>query len=140
MNRPRSSGPHDAGFAEPWQAEALALSIALQESSLLSPAEWSNTLGEEIEKARATGDPADGTTYYKHVVAALERLVAEKGLLTTAAIDQRRHDWEEAYRHTPHGRPVVLATPTDRAPIYKIRTSNLALNRTGFRNVDPRHS
>jgi nitrile hydratase accessory protein len=88
----------------------LALSIALQESGLLSPAEWSNALGEEIEKARAAGDPADGTTYYKHVVAALEWLVAEKGLLSTAAIDQRRHDWEEAYRHTPHGRPVVLAT------------------------------
>jgi hypothetical protein len=60
LNRPRSSGPHDAGFTEPWQAEALALSIALQESGLLSPAEWSNTLGEEIEKARAAGDPADG--------------------------------------------------------------------------------
>jgi len=51
-----------------------------------------------------------GTTYYKHVVAALERLVAAKGLLSTAAINQRRHDWEEAYRHTPNGRPVVLAT------------------------------
>lgn len=39
------------------------------------PVEWSDTLGEEIEKARAAGDPADGTTYYKHVIAALERLV-----------------------------------------------------------------
>ena len=86
------------------------MSIALQESGLLSPAEWSNTVSEEIEKARAAGDPADGTTYYKHVIAALERLVAEKGLLSTAAIDQRRHDWEEAYRRTPHGRPVVLGT------------------------------
>jgi nitrile hydratase accessory protein len=110
LNRSKSLGPHDTGFTEPWQAEALALSIALQESGLFSPAEWSDTLGEEIEKARPTGDPADGTIYYKHVVAALERLVAKKGLLSTAAIDQRRHDWEEAYRHTPHGRPVVLAT------------------------------
>jgi len=110
LNRSRSPELPDAGFTDPWQAEALALSIALQESGLVSPAEWSNTLAEEIEKARAAGDPADGTTYYKHVIAALERLVAEKGLLSTAAIDQRRHDWKEAYRHTPHGRPVVLAT------------------------------
>ena len=110
MNRSRSPEVPDAGFTDPWQAEALALSIALQESGLVSPAEWSNTLAEEIEKARAAGDPADRTTYYKHVIAALERLVAEKGLLSTAAIDQRRHDWKEAYRHTPHGRPVVLAT------------------------------
>jgi nitrile hydratase accessory protein len=110
LNRSRSPELPDAGFTDPWQAEALALSIALQESGLVSPAEWSDTLGEEIEKARAGGDPADGTTYYKHLVAALERLLAEKGLLSPAAIDQRRRDWEQAYRRTPHGRPVVLAT------------------------------
>ena len=59
-------------------------------------------------KSTASGDPADGTTYYTHVVA-LERLVAEKGLLAVAALDQRRHDWERAFRHTPHGQPVILA-------------------------------
>ena len=102
------SRPADAEFTEPWQAEALALSIALQETGHVTPTEWSGTLNDEIEKACAAGDPTDGTTYYKHVVAALERLVAEKGLLTAAALDERRHDWEEAYHRTPHGQPVVL--------------------------------
>jgi nitrile hydratase accessory protein len=101
--------PADAEFAEPWQAEAFVLSIALQETGHITPTEWSSTLSDEIEKARAAGDLADGSTYYNHVVAALERLVAEKGVLAAAALDQRRHDWEEAYRRTPHGRPVVLA-------------------------------
>ena len=103
------SRPVDAEITEPWQAEALALSIALQETGHVTPTEWSDTLSDEIEKARADGDPTDGTTYYKHVVAALERLVVKKGLVTAAALDQQRHDWEDAYRRTPHGQPVIMA-------------------------------
>lgn len=113
MSRPEDLNPAEAELAEPWQAEALALSIALQETGHITPAEWSETLGAEIEAARAAGDPADGTTYYRHVVAALERLVGEKGLLPTGALATRKHAWEDAYRRTPHGRPVVLDTPDD---------------------------
>ncbi|WP_034997729.1 nitrile hydratase accessory protein [Beijerinckia mobilis] len=111
MSRPEKPGPVGTEFTEPWQAEALALSIALQDSGHITPAEWSDALNGEIEKARAAGDPADGTTYYQHVVGALERLVANKGLLGAAALDERRRDWGEAYRRTPHGHPVVLTKP-----------------------------
>jgi nitrile hydratase accessory protein len=111
LSRARTLRPADAEFTEPWQAEALALSIALQETGHIAPAEWSEALGDEIEKAHASGDPADGTTYYRHVVAALERLVAKKDLIASEALDLRRLDWEEAYRRTPHGQPVVLADP-----------------------------
>ena len=47
----------DVELTEPWQTEALALSIALQETGHITPAEWSETLGDEIAKARAAGDP-----------------------------------------------------------------------------------
>ncbi len=100
--------PAGAKLNEPWQAEVLALSIALQETGHFSPAEWSTILADEIEKARAAGDPADGSTYYNHVLAALERIVAENALLPIEAIAQRRSDWEDAYRQTPHGQPVSL--------------------------------
>lgn len=116
MNHADSSRSAEPEFAEPWQAEALALSIALQESGRITPAEWSDTLGDEIEKARAAGDPADGTTYYTHVVAALETLVARKGLLAVSALDRRRHEWENAYRRTPHGEPVVLPDQVSAPP------------------------
>lgn len=109
MSGNESLRPAGAKLTEPWQAEVLALSIALQETGQISAAEWSTILGEEIEKARAAGDPADGTTYYSHVLAALERIVAENALIATEALDQRRSDWEDAYRRTPHGQPVVLA-------------------------------
>jgi nitrile hydratase accessory protein len=108
LSRPETSRSVDAEFAEPWQAEALALSIAIQEAGHVTPTEWSDALSGAIEKARAAGDPADGAAYYQHVVAALERLVSDKGLLDSAVLDERQRDWEEAYRRTPHGQPVVL--------------------------------
>ena len=113
MSRPEKGRPSpgpasDQGFAEPWEAEALALAMALQDSGHFTAAEWSTTLGAEIEQAQAAGDPDDGTTYYRHVLAALERLVREKGLASPESLKQRRQDWEEAYRSTPHGQPVIL--------------------------------
>lgn len=95
-------------FNEPWEAAALALSISLQDEGHFTAAEWSAALGAEIAAAQARGDPDDGTTYYRHVLAALERLAREKGLASAATLQARRRDWEEAYRTTPHGQPVTL--------------------------------
>ena len=111
MSRAEAPGPVGAELNEPWQAEALALSIALQETGRIAPAEWSGALSDAISKARAAGGPADGASHYIHVIAALERLLAEKGILTIEAIDRRQGEWEEAFRRTPHGQPVIL---TDR--------------------------
>jgi len=38
----------------------------------------------------------------------LEGLVAEKGLLTTDDLTNRRDAWDKAARATPHGQPIVL--------------------------------
>jgi nitrile hydratase accessory protein len=100
-------------FDEPWQAEAWALAISLQDAGHVTAAEWSAALGAEILAAQARGDPDDGTTYYRHVLAALERLAGEKGLASRGALLKRRRDWEEAYRATPHGRPVALPRRRD---------------------------
>ena len=67
-------------FREPWEAQAFALARSLQERGVFSSREWATTLGEEIKKAQAQGDPDTGETYYHHWLAALERLVAAKGL------------------------------------------------------------
>jgi hypothetical protein len=45
LSRPEIHRPGDTGFTEPWQAEALALALALQESGRISPDELSATLG-----------------------------------------------------------------------------------------------
>ena len=113
MNRHDQDRLTGAELTEPWQSEALALSVALKEAGLISTAEWSQTPGTEIEEARAAGDPADGTTYYSHVVAALERLVHTEGLLPADLLANRKRDWEDAYRRTPHGQAVRLDTSND---------------------------
>jgi nitrile hydratase accessory protein len=100
--------PAKPTFSEPWEAEALALSMALKDQGYCTAEEWARTLGAEIESARGRGDLVDGTTYYAHVLAAVERLVCDKGLADRTALHDRRRDWEDAYLTTPHGQPVAL--------------------------------
>ena len=93
----------DAVFAEPWHAQAFALALALSERGYFTWPEWSTALAEELK-----GKTDDGTHYYEHWLATLERLVTAKGLTDVAALLRRKEAWTHAYRHTPHGKPVVL--------------------------------
>lgn len=70
--------------------------------------EWAAALAQELKAAADRGEPDDGSRYYEHWLAALERLVTRKGLTDTAALTARKEAWADAYRHTPHGQPVVL--------------------------------
>ena len=63
---------------------------------------------DELKAAEARGEPDDGSHYYHHWVAALERLVTAKGLTDSPALLARKEAWADAYRHTPHGKAVVL--------------------------------
>jgi nitrile hydratase accessory protein len=104
--------PRDAGgpvFAEPWQAQAFALAVKLSEQGHFTWKEWAAALAEELKAAANRGEPDDGSGYYQHWLAALERLVTAKGLSDSASLLARKEAWAEAYRHTPHGKPVELA-------------------------------
>jgi len=104
--------PHDEGgpvFAEPWQAQAFAMAVRLSEQGHFTWKEWAATLAEELKAAADRGEPDDGSRYYHYWLAALERLVTAKGLTDSAALLARKEAWAEAYRHTPHGKPVELA-------------------------------
>jgi len=103
--------PRDEGgpvFAEPWQAQAFALAVRLSEQGYFTWKEWAATLADELKAAVDRGEPDDGSRYYEHWLAALERLVTSKRLSNSAELLQRKEDWADAYRHTPHGRPVEL--------------------------------
>ena len=95
-------------FAEPWQAQAFAMAVKLSEQGYFTWKEWASTLAEEIKAAAARGEVDDGSQYYHHWLAALEQLVAEKGLTDARAMATRKAEWVDAYRHTPHGKPVEL--------------------------------
>jgi len=95
-------------FAEPWQAQAFALAVRLSEQGYFTWKEWAAALAAELQAAAGRGEPDDGSRYYHHWLAALERLATAKGLTDGAALAARKQAWADAYRHTPHGRPVEL--------------------------------
>jgi len=103
--------PRDTGgpvFREPWEAQAFAMALALNERGVFTWKEWAATLADEIKRAQAVGDPDTGETYYHHWLAALERIVTAKGV-TTDAMLKRYHDaWDAAADRTPHGQPIEL--------------------------------
>ncbi len=88
-------------FKEPWEAQAFALAVKLSELGHFTWKEWSEALAEQI---KTTPD----REYYQNWLATLERLVTAKGLTTPEAMQTRKEAWADAYRHTPHGKPVHL--------------------------------
>jgi len=100
-------------FAEPWQAQAFALAVRLSEQGHFTWKEWADALAAEIKAAADRGELDDGSRYYEHWLAALERLVTAKGLSNRAALLERKEAWADAYRHTPHGKPVELGAGSD---------------------------
>jgi nitrile hydratase accessory protein len=95
-------------FREPWEAQAFAMALALHARGLFTWPEWAATLAEEIKRAQAAGDPDTGETYYRHWLATLERLVAEKGVTTCEALARYHDAWDRAADRTPHGQPIEL--------------------------------
>lgn len=103
--------PRDADgpvFRKPWEAHAFALALALYDKGVFAWTEWAAKLGEEIKKARAAGDPDTGESYYRHWLATLERIVAEKGVMTPQALAHYYDAWDRAAHRTPHGKPIEL--------------------------------
>ena len=96
-------------FTAPWEAQAFAMALALYDRGLFTWNEWAQTLGEEIRRAQQAGDPDTGETYYRHWLAALERLVAAKGVASAATLERYRDAWDRAADRTPHGAPIELS-------------------------------
>jgi len=92
-------------FDEPWQAEAFALTVTLHQQGAFSWNEWADALGHERAKAPADDD---GSGYYLDWLAALEKLVAKKGIVDTATLLARKQVWAKAALSTLHGQPILL--------------------------------
>lgn len=95
---------HGPIFAEPWQAQAFALAVRLNADGAFAWTDWAATLSCEL--ARHPDD--DGSGYFLHWVSALETLATERSLVTVDDLASRKDAWAEAYRRTPHGKPVEL--------------------------------
>ncbi len=103
--------PRDAEgpvFREPWEAQSFAMTLRLYDQGLFTWKEWTATLVAEIKRAQEAGDPDTGETYYLHWLAALERIVAEKGVTDDPTLGRYRDAWRRAADRTPHGQPILL--------------------------------
>jgi nitrile hydratase accessory protein len=103
--------PRDAEgavFRAPWEAQAFAMAVTLHERGHFTWKEWATRLADEIAAARARGEHDDGSRYYYHWLAALEKLVAEKRLIEADELATRKDEWDRAARETPHGQPIEL--------------------------------
>lgn len=95
-------------FREPWEAQAFAMTLALHRRGLFSWSEWVEALAARIATAQVAGDADLGDTYYRHWLAALETLVAEKGVSSFEELSRYQRAWRHACARTPHGQPLEL--------------------------------
>lgn len=121
MSQPEENNPRDvpglpalprdaegAVFKAPWEAQAFAMAVKLHEAGYFTWTEWAERLAAEIRRAQERGDLDLGDTYSEHWLAALEKIVAEKGLVGADELARRKAEWEGAARVTPRGRPIEL--------------------------------
>jgi nitrile hydratase accessory protein len=97
-------------FDAPWQAQAFAMAVTLQQCGIFTWAEWAEMLGVARALAATEGAPDTGDSYYQDWLATLERIVTAKGLADTAALHRTRDAWNRAAERTPHGTPIELCT------------------------------
>lgn len=89
-------------FAEPWEAQAFAMAVKLNETGVFTWGEWAETLGAELK-----AEPE--RPYYESWLAALEKLVEAKGLMSGPERLARVAAWDRAAKATPHGEPIELS-------------------------------
>jgi nitrile hydratase accessory protein len=95
-------------FNAPWEAQAFAMTVSLHAAGAFTWREWADALAAELSAAAAHGEPDDGSHYYEHWLAALEKLVTKKGVVPAQELERRMDEWEAAVRATPHGKPIEL--------------------------------
>lgn len=85
-----------------------AVTVHLSERSLFSWAEWTEALGEQISKVKLRRHIDGSNDYYNLWLQALIELISTKGLTDAETILVVQNRWADAYRNTPHGKPVKL--------------------------------
>jgi nitrile hydratase accessory protein len=95
-------GEREPVFAEPWEAEAFAMAVKLNEAGIFSWSEWADMLGTELHAHPQRA-------YYENWLAALEKIVESKGLMSADERLRRIASWDRAAKATPHGQPIMLS-------------------------------
>jgi len=90
-------------FKAPWEAQAFALAVKLNEAGFFTWKEWADTLAAVIREAQAAGDPDLGDTYYVHWAKALERILTSRGVTDGARLEELALQIEKEAEHVREG-------------------------------------
>ena len=90
----------EAPFREPWEAQAFALAVELSDKGVFEWREFSLALGEQIKAAEEQGRDEP---YYALWLTALEKLLANKGVVSAVVVDAREASMK-AQAAPAHGR------------------------------------
>ncbi len=93
-------------FAEPWHAQAFAMTVHLHARGVFSWTEWAESLSAEVHRPERV---ADGSDYFDAWVSALAALLERKGLANRETVEALRESWQRAAEATPHGAPIELS-------------------------------
>ncbi len=79
--------------------------VQLNEKGLLDWNDWAEALSMELHRPEAA---SDGSDYYECWLAALEKLLASKGIVSELQVGSVAEAWRRAAHATPHGSPILL--------------------------------
>ena len=95
-------------FAEPWQAQAFAMTMQLSKQGAFTWGEWVDVFSSEIRTHPAQPGEDSTEAYYRQWLLALETILSTRGLASAVEISGMQELWRQAYVNTPHGLPVAL--------------------------------
>ena len=90
---PRQNG--ELVFEAPWEGRAFGMAVALSDQQVYEWDEFRTLLIDEIAEADARGAES---TYYQRWLAALERTLLARGVLTTPELEKRTAEYAAGER------------------------------------------
>jgi len=86
---PRKNG--ELVFEAPWEGRVFGMAVALYDQRCYAWEEFQRSLIDEIARA---GEGPEALRYYERWLTSFERLLAEKGLVSPAELDDRTEAFE----------------------------------------------
>ncbi len=85
------------------------MAVHLHARAVFTWPEWAQALALQIAAPHdAVTDEDEATLYYRHWLAALEQLVASKGVASQTELQRCAAAWDAAADRTPHGESIAL--------------------------------
>jgi nitrile hydratase accessory protein len=93
-------------FNEPWHAQAFAMTMHLAKRGVFTWDEWVGAFIPEVRESPQRDGEDVNAAYFRQWLAALEKLLAARGLCSSDVLHDYTETWRRAYLNTEHGDPV----------------------------------